>query len=202
MERLDDLEEANRSYTPAKRDLFRALSLCPYDAVRVLVLGQDPYPNQIHATGVAFEVQGGVRTFPPTLQNIFKEYESDLRYPFPKSGDLSKWCEQGVLLWNAIPLHVQGEPVLDWPELRLLTEEIVGTLSQRTPAPVMVFLGSIAREFTRNVVSPDVVCLEFSHPSPRGSINSRSPFLGSRLFSTINAKLVEKKQPTIDWRLE
>lgn len=201
MEKLDDLQRSGTTYTPARRDLFKALSSVKFEDVRVCIVGQDPYPGSRYATGIAFDIPEGEVVFPPTLIEIFKEYHRDLGYPIPKSGSLKKWVDQGVLLWNALPICISGKSLSceHWPELPYLTKEIIEKLSQR--ALVFVFLGRVARQYEQYVNSvSSVICT--SHPSPRGSLNSRTPFHGSRIFSSINAKLNENGLEPINWRLE
>lgn len=196
-ERLEDEERNRRAYCPNKCDLFNALSL-DCSKVRAVIVGQDPYPNPAHATGYAFSVRGstGLNELPPTLKNIFKEYQDDLHYPAPKNGDLTKWVEEGVLLWNAYPSCQAWKPGSHhWDEWRGLTDEILKKVDSKGPV-VFVFLGSVARDFSNSVLHSH--CIYTSHPSPLGA---RRGFLGSRIFSTVNAKLCEISQPPINWRL-
>lgn len=205
-EKLDAEEKAGFTINPGRKSLFEALRRVPECDVRVCIVGQDPYPDPRMATGVAFSIphEFGSREFPATLRCIFDEYCSDLGYPRPTHGDLSGWAAQGVLLWNAIPSCRTGLSLShDWPgqEWSYLTREIMHRLSTRSV--VFAFLGSVARRYVKDVEpSYGAVVIETSHPSPRGSLNSRNPFRGSRLFSTINAKLVENGIESIDWRLE
>lgn len=202
LEKLDDLDKARVSYNPARRDLFKSLSLTKFDEVRCVIVGQDPYPGSTFATGVAFSIPKEQKTFPPTLQNLLKEYHNDLGYPIPTSGNLEKWCAQGVLLWNAIPTCIAGKPLscYEWTEWQYLTKEIISKLSDR--ALVFVFLGGVAREYVGSVNQKVSKVIETSHPSPRGSLNSRTPFQGSRIFSRINALCCEQGLGQINWRLE
>jgi len=200
-ERLDDSEKLGKSYCPLRNHLFEGLRILNPDSTRVCLLGQDPYPSKAYATGVAFSIPRDCRTFPPTLENIFKEYSEDLHYPIPTSGDLTPWCKRGVLLWNCIPSVYCAKTLSHfcWTEWHLLTEEIIDTLD-KTNHVVFGCLGSVARDFFyKNARQSDVIVC--SHPSPRGNKNSNTPFLGSRLFSTINAKLCEQGLEPIDWRL-
>lgn len=205
-EKLDDEEKAGFTVNPPRKSMFEALRRVPQRDVRVAIIGQDPYPDSRMATGMAFSIphEFGSREFPATLRSIFAEYVSDLGYNSPNHGDLSKWAAQGVLLWNAIPSCRAGVSLShDWPgqEWSYLTREIVRRLS--TQGVVFAFLGSVARRYTKDVEpSHGAVILETSHPSPRGNLNSRNPFRGSRLFSTINAKLVENGIEPIDWRID
>lgn len=168
--------------------------------VKVVIMGQDPYPNPAHCSGVAFSLPADVLDIPPTLANIFREYIRDLHYPFPKSGELTPWTKQGVMLWNAVPTCTAFKSMshYGWPEWRLLTQEIVESLS----GVVFVFVGSVAREFVKYVDQGKNRVIETSHPSPRGQLHSKTPFIGSRVFTTTNAKLVELGREPVDWRLD
>lgn len=180
-------------YNPSATQLFAALRAVHPDACRVAVLGQDPYPTSDHCTGVAFATPAAVDPLPPTLKNIFREYQSDLGYPAPKNGDLTKWCNQGVLLWNVYPSCVTGHPGSHhWPEWTDLTKEIVEKLDARGTV-VFALLGSCARSYNRYITRSPYI--ETTHPSP---LSASRGFLGSRLFSRINSELI---QP-IDWRLD
>jgi len=213
-ERLTDYEKAGRTYCPSRDLLFRSLELIAPGEVRVCILGQDPYPNPAHASGVAFSVPPSIRAgslpLPATLKNIFAEYSSDLGYPTPKNGDLTKWVSQGVLLWNVYPSCSKGRPGSHhWPEWELLTQEILHELTRVSPRPVTCCLGGASRKFLnhcshRDACSPDPLSggsqtsdlvIATSHPAPRGVEHG---FRGSKIFSRINA-LLDKP---IDWRLE
>lgn len=221
-ERLKDLEKVNKAigsdgYNPGREKIFSALRATPYTSCKVCIVGQDPYPQQAFATGLAFSIpelkpkkiyDGSKQvqstepevSFPVTLQTFLKEYSTDLGLPIPRSGNLGRWAESGVLLWNAIPSCLPGKSLShDWDEWSYLTKEIIVSLAKK--GIVFALLGQVARRYI-NYISPSnnyIICT--SHPSPRGSINSKTPFLGSRLFSTINARLVENGQEPIDWRL-
>lgn len=205
-EKLDDDEAAGFTINPPRKSMFKALSATPERMVRVAIIGQDPYPDSRFSTGIAFSIprEFGVGEFPPTLRTILDEYTEDTGYPRPDHGDLSKWTAQGVLLWNAIPSTRSGHSLShDFPgrEWEYLTREIVRRLSAN--GIVFAFLGSVARRFVQDV-APDggSVVIETSHPSPRGSLKSKTPFRGSRLFTTINDKLCSIGCQPIDWRLD
>lgn len=207
-ERLKDLEKINRpvsdGYCPGRSNLFAALRAIARDDVRVAIIGQDPYPNPKLATGLAFSIPSSVAQseWPPTLKTFLTEYSTDLRLPLPSSGDLVRWTERGVLLWNAIPSCGSGQSLShDWPDQAwdYLTREIVATLAEK--GITFALLGQVARRYLDgiSVLNNNVLCT--SHPSPRGSFNSKSPFVGSRLFSSINDKLNDNGQEPIEWRL-
>ncbi len=199
-ERLNDYDKAGTLYCPKRENLFKALDLVPFEKVRVMIVGQDPYPNPSMATGLAFDIPEKEENFPVTLQNIFREYSSDLHYDTPQKGSLKPWAAQGVLLWNAIPTCLKGQPLAheSWVEWSPLTVEIIRQLNQRHI--VFVFLGRVARTYVKYVDNNNEV-IETSHPSPRGQLNSTSPFIGSRIFSKINEKLNDQGIEAIEWRL-
>lgn len=205
-ERLDDYDKAFTIYNPRRELIFSALDWTPFDKVKVVMYGQDPYPDRAMACGLAFSIPNGTvrvgNALPPTLEQIFKEYCEDLHYPFPASTTLTPWADRGVLLWNVIPTCAHQKSMShDWPEWTPLTEEITRRLSDEGDK-VFVFMGSVAKRFTKFVSEKDNTIILTSHPSPRGSLNSSYPFRGSRVFSNINHHLVQThhKSP-IDWRL-
>src|SRR5882724_252094 len=203
-ERLHDMEKAHEVYNPKRPLLFKSLQLLKPDAVKVVIVGQDPYPQSRYASGLAFSIPGEIEAsdYPPTLATIFKEYSSDLHYRIPTSGDLSKWSREGVLLWNAIPSTRKGASLAhDWDEWSYLTREIITKLSAQGGI-VFAFLGAVAKRYISDVDLTKNSIVVTSHPSPRGSINSRNPFVGSRLFTTINDKLIDLGGQPIDWRLD
>lgn len=219
------LEDEKGLWCPAPHLLFDSLHRVPPGEVRCMVLGQDPYPSlsgrsgRQFARGVAFSISADEAEYPPTLKNIFKEYEDDLHYPAPKNGDLTSWCNQGVLLWNAYPSCALGRPGSHhWEEWTWLTREILNVLNTKD-GMVFILLGSIARSYAGQLTTcdrfsggtgPDVKVvqhnlegprnriLETSHPSPLGA---NKGFLGSRIFSRANQALSEMGQEQIDWRL-
>lgn len=205
-ERLDDYDDQKKAhgnssyahgvqYNPVRGDLYRALAAVPVERVQVCIVGQDPYPQRMYCTGVAFSVPPGVDRLPGSLINIFKELEDDLHYPAPKNGDLTQWCERGVLLWNVYPTCAVGKPGSHhWVEWELLTEEIVKLLDSRKI--VFVFLGAKARTYDRFVQESKSICT--SHPSPLGVNHG---FKGSRIFSKTNDLLCSLGREAINWRL-
>jgi uracil-DNA glycosylase len=205
-ERLKDLEKVSLpgfpGYNPGRKHLFEALRRTPSSEVKVAIIGQDPYPDKRFATGLAFSIPGDYlpADWPPTLKTFLGEYSSDLRLPLPDRGDLGRWASAGVLLWNVIPSVSRAGPMShDWREYEGLTREIIGVLSKK--GVVFAFLGQVARRYVSGIDLRNNHILTTSHPSPRGSINSRTPFVGSRLFSTINDRLTDLGQSPIDWRL-
>lgn len=201
-EKIDDLERQGIICNPSKDRLYQALVETPFDSCRVCIVGQDPYPNKAFATGVAFSVPSAIdeTNYPGTLRIILKEYVADTHNTFPSSGNLSRWTSQGVLLWNAIPSVQSGRPLSnDWNEWSYLTSEIIRRLSERGVA--FAFLGAVARRYEGLATDRSKVIVT-GHPSVRGNINSKVPFSGSRIFTTINDNLRKLKKEPIDWCLD
>lgn len=187
---------AGRGFLPAGENILRAFTL-PLDQVRVLIVGQDPYPTPGHAVGLSFSVAPEVRPLPPSLVNIFKEYSDDLGYPPPSTGDLSPWFDQGVMLLNR-SLSVQpGRPNSHqgrgWEEV---TGQAIRALAERGGPLVSILWGRNARNL-KPLLGP-VPVIESPHPSPMAA---RHGFFGSRPFSRVNTMLVEQGAEPIEWRL-
>jgi uracil-DNA glycosylase len=150
-ERIEERISKGYVINPRTDCLFRALELTPFDKCTVCILGQDPYPEPSYATGVAFSVPTSVTRLPPTLVTFFTEYSKDLGLEFPSSGNLERWCQDGVLLWNAVPTCEAYRSLShhDWSEWHFLTDEIVQSLS--TKGIVFVALGSVARTYVSKI---------------------------------------------------
>lgn len=195
-EKFDELEQKGFTINPKRKDMFKALVATPSSEVRVVIVGQDPYPNSNLATGIAFDIPLGVVDFPLTLRNIFNELQSDLGYLHPRNGSLLQWTNHGVLLLNAIPSCTAGQPASHrWGEWEYFAREIVEKLDVRNIP--MVLLGRVARDLRKFIVHSPVV--ETSHPSPLGAGHG---FMGSKIFSKVNDILVNRGDKPIDWRLE
>lgn len=187
---------SGRGYLPAGENILRAFTL-PLDQVRVLIVGQDPYPTPGHAVGLCFSVAPDVRPLPPSLANIFREYSEDLGYPTPSSGDLSPWFDRGVLLLNR-SLSVQpGRPNSHQGKgWEAVTEQAIKILAARGGPMVAILWGRNARNLAP-LLGP-VPRIESAHPSPMAAHNG---FFGSRPFSRANQLLIEQGAEPIDWRL-
>ncbi|MEY9964674.1 uracil-DNA glycosylase [Streptacidiphilus sp. MAP12-16] len=187
---------AGRSYLPPGPQVLRAFQQ-PFDEVRVLIVGQDPYPTPGHAVGLSFSVGAEVRPLPGSLVNIYQEYQQDLGLPAPGSGDLTPWTEQGVLLLNRALTTVPRQPAAHrgkgW---EAVTEQAIRALVARGPALVAILWGRDARNL-RPLLGP-APCLESAHPSP---MSADRGFFGSRPFSRANELLVRQGAQPIDWRL-
>ena len=201
-ERLSDMDKSGKLYNPERQLLFAALDATPMEKVRCVILGQDPYPSGKYATGLAFSIPKAATSHPPTLSTVLREYEDDLHLPYPKNGNLEKWASQGVLLWNAIPSCEVGKSLShDWVEWASLTEEIISRLSTQGGI-VFVLLGGVARRYQAKIDPTRNDLIQTGHPSPRGNLNSKVPFSGSRIFSSINACLCKRGKAPVDWRLD
>lgn len=184
-------------YPPADV-IFQALKKVPYKDCRVLILGQDPYHEPDQANGLSFSVNRG-QPLPPSLQNIYKELESDLGIPSASHGDLSAWADQGVMLLNAsltVRAHqANSHAKIGWS---LLTDRIIELLGAKEDPPVFVLWGAFARSKKALIQNPEALVLESPHPSP---LSAHRGFFGSRPFSKVNSYLEAKGEAPIDWRL-
>ncbi len=183
---------------PAKENIFNALKLTPYSNVKVVIVGQDPYHGVGEAHGLSFSVQKGVK-IPPSLQNIYKELETDLGIPPCPYGDLTKWGKEGVLLLNSVLTVEKDKPAshkgLGW---ELLTDYIIKKLNAKNTPVVFILWGSFARSKKEFITNPIHYVIESTHPSP---FSARNGFFGSKPFSKTNNFLISKKISPIDWRL-
>ncbi|MGQ0574004.1 MAG: uracil-DNA glycosylase [Pseudonocardia sp.] len=188
---------AGRRYLPAGADILRAFTR-PFDAIRVLIVGQDPYPTPGHAVGLSFSVAPDVAPIPRSLANIYTEYSADLGHPAPSTGDLTPWADQGVLLLNRCLTVAPGKPASHrgkgW---ETVTEQAIRALVDRDGEPLVAILWG---RDARNLVPllGDVPAVESAHPSP---MSAASGFFGSRPFSRANALLAELGAEPVDWKL-
>ncbi len=190
-------EYQKTSVYPHPKNIFRAFDLCPFDAVKVVILGQDPYHGKGQANGLSFAVEAGVRP-PPSLQNIFKEIESDLGSSLVHTdGDLSRWAIQGVLLLNATLTVVAGDAASHqgkgWEEF---TDAAIRILSEERKHLVFILWGNYAKAKGIHIDRSKHLVLESPHPSP---FSASSGFFGSKPFSKANAYLMEHGITPIDW---
>jgi uracil-DNA glycosylase len=181
---------------PPGRQIFHAFDECPFDKVRVVILGQDPYHGPGQANGLAFSVAEGMRT-PPSLLNIFKEIEADLGKPIPRSGNLERWAEQGVLLLNAtltVRAHQAGShQKKGWEEF---TDAVIKKVSDEKEHIVFLLWGAYAQKKGLIIDDKKHQVLKAAHPSPFAADKG---FFGTRHFSKTNAYLREHGLPEIDW---
>jgi len=188
---------AGRPFLPAPDRVLAAFAT-PFDEVRVLLVGQDPYPTVGHPIGLCFSVAPEVRPLPASLRNVFREYAEDLGHPPPQDGDLTPWAEQGVLLLNRVLTVRPGAPAshrgAGW---EAVTEQAIRALVGRDRPLVAILWGSDARSL-RPVLGDGVGIVESPHPSP---LSAARGFFGSRPFSRTNELLVALGAAPVDWRL-
>ncbi|KNE81141.1 MULTISPECIES: uracil-DNA glycosylase [Streptomyces] len=187
---------AGRTYLPAGPNVLRAFQQ-PFDEVRVLIVGQDPYPTPGHAVGLSFSVAPEVRPIPGSLENIFRELQSDLGVERPSNGDLTPWTRQGVLLLNRALTTAPRRPAAHrgkgW---EAVTEQAIRALAERGRPLVAILWGRDARN-VRPLLGP-LPAVESAHPSP---MSADRGFFGSRPFSRANDLLVQQGGRPVDWRL-
>lgn len=187
---------AGRGYLPAGEKVLRAFTI-PLESVRVLVVGQDPYPTPGHPIGLSFAVAPDVRPLPPSLRNIFRELVDDVGVPAPTNGDLTPWAQQGVMLLNRVLTVRPGAPAshqgIGW---EAVTDRAIEVLAERGGPLVAILWGRGARSLRPRL--GEVPVIESAHPSP---LSARSGFLGSKPFSRANALLVQQGADPIDWSL-
>lgn len=181
---------------PPAGQIFRAFDLCPFDKVRVVIIGQDPYHDVNQAHGLCFSVQDGIPA-PPSLVNIYKELNRDLGKPIPTSGNLTHWAEQGVLLLNAtltVEAHKAGSHQgKGWEEL---TDAAIQALNQKRDKIVFMLWGSYAQRKGKYIDRRKHLVLEAVHPSP---LSAYRGFIGCGHFSQANNYLLQNGQSPINW---
>jgi uracil-DNA glycosylase len=188
---------AGRRYLPAGANVLRAFQQ-PFDAVRVLIVGQDPYPTPGHPVGLSFSVSPETRPLPRSLMNIYREYSEDLGHPAPASGDLTPWAERGVLMLNRVLTVQPGQPASHrgkgWEQV---TDQAIRALAAR-PTPLVAILWGRDARTLRPLLGSGVPCIESAHPSP---MSADRGFFGSRPFSRVNELLEARGADPVDWKL-
>ena len=181
---------------PPKDYIFNALKLTSYRDTKVVIVGQDPYHGEHQAHGLSFSVQKGVK-LPPSLQNIYKELESDLGISPRSDGDLTGWAKQGVLMLNAV-LTVEKDKAASHRNLgwEPMTDYIIKTLNKKEEPVVFILWGNFAKEKASLITNPNHYIIISPHPSP---FSAYSGFFGSKPFSKTNDYLVSKGLTPIDW---
>ncbi|MER6387854.1 uracil-DNA glycosylase [Streptomyces sp. NPDC059382] len=190
-------ERANGPVYPPRDQVFAALEATPFDKVKVLVLGQDPYHGAGQGHGLCFSVRPGVKT-PPSLRNIYKEMKEELGLPVPDNGYLMPWAEQGVLLLNAVLTVREAEPnshkAKGWEKF---TDAVIKAVSARPDPVVFVLWGAYAQKKIPLIDEDRHVIVKGAHPSPL----SAKKFFGSRPFTQINEAVAAQGHEPIDWRI-
>lgn len=192
-------EYKTRPIYPDMYHIFEALKLTAFSDTKAVILGQDPYHGRGQAHGLAFSVQKGV-ALPPSLQNIYRELQTDLGLPMPNHGCLEKWAKEGVLLLNASLTVREGlansHQTLGWSQF---TDRVIALLGEREKPLVFMLWGNFARAKKALIKNPNHLILEAPHPSP---LSAYSGFFGCRHFSKANAFLEAKGETPIDWAIE
>ena len=188
-----------RPIFPPKSHILRALSLTDYDDVKVVILGQDPYHGVGEANGLCFAVNNGIK-LPPSLQNIYKELNSDLGIEIANTGDLTCWAKEGVLLLNSVLTVEKDKPAshknLGW---ETFTEEIINKVNKKDTPVVFILWGNFAKTKKRLITNPKHLVIESSHPSP---FSCHYGFFGSRPFSRTNEFLKKNNIKEIDFSIK
>jgi len=178
--------------------IFNAFNLTPYDKVKVIILGQDPYHNPQQAMGLSFSVPDGIKP-PPSLANIFKELNKDIGMAIPCSGNLTAWAKQGVLLLNAVLTVRANEPAshakIGWTKF---TDDVIQTLSLHKTDLVFILWGNFAQEKIKLIDNSKHKILKAAHPSPLSAYNG---FFGCKHFSATNEYLVKNNIDPINWTI-
>lgn len=195
------LEEKENGYTiyPKGADIFNALNHTPFDQVKVVILGQDPYHGVGQAHGLSFSVQKGM-TIPPSLKNIYKELQEDIPgFKIPAHGNLTQWADQGVLLLNAtLTVRAQTAGSHQGKGWETFTDKIIMELSAQREGLVFILWGRYAQNKAALIDTGKHTVLTAAHPSPFSAYNG---FFGSKHFSKTNAKLIQQGQEPIDWQI-
>jgi uracil-DNA glycosylase len=196
---IHEEEKEGKIVYPTGNQIFKALDLCPFDAVKVVIIGQDPYHGPNQANGLSFSVNHGA-PLPPSLKNIFTEIKSDLGFDIPSHGDLTKWAHNGVLLLNAsltVEAHKPGSHQSKGWEL--FTDAIINLLNQEKVNLVFMLWGGYAHKKGSMIDPQKHLVLQSGHPSPLSA--NRGYWFGNKHFSKCNAFLISKHLDPIKWAL-
>jgi uracil-DNA glycosylase len=198
---LDAEHASGKKVYPPKSDIFNAFNNCSVGAVRVVILGQDPYVGPGEAHGFSFSVKPGVR-IPPSLVNIFTELQNDLKpnFKIPSSGDLTTWAQQGIFLLNTSLTVRAGQPASHSQQgWQAFTSAVITKLTKKHPHLIFVLWGRDAQQAARSVDTKIHYVLSSPHPSPKSADRG---FFGSRFASKINRHLAGRGQSPINWNLD
>ena len=182
---------------PEEKNVFNALELTPFESVKVVILGQDPYHGFGQAHGLSFSVQKGI-PLPPSLKNIYKELQEDIGGDLPTEGDLSHWAKQGVLLLNTVLTVEEGNANshkgMGWERL---TNRLIESLNGLKHPVIFILWGNPAQDKEKLITNPNHVILKAPHPSP---LSAYRGFFGSKPFSKVNEILIQQGQTPIRWK--
>ena len=192
-------EYKNKTIYPKKNEIFNAFRYTSFDNIKVVIIGQDPYHGPNQAEGLSFSVSNSVLK-PPSLQNIFKELESDLGMPFPEANSLKPWANEGVLLLNSVLTVEEHSPAshknIGW---ETFTDNVIKKINEKKEPVVFILWGAFARSKKELITNPKHLIIESAHPSP---FSARNGFFGSKPFSKTNEFLRKNNIKEIDWRIE
>lgn len=197
---LEEEKNAGLLIYPPEEKIFQAFLETPFDQVKVVIVGQDPYHGKGQAHGLSFSVEPDVKPLPPSLKNIFKEMSTDLKIPTPTSGCLSSWAKQGVFLLNATLTVRDGHPKSHFGRgWERFTDAVIRSLAERSDPIVFLLWGKSAQEKGAKIlaINHHHLVLQAAHPSPF----SVTGFLGCRHFSKANEFLIQKGKTPISWEL-
>lgn len=198
---LCDVNNVYREKTvfPKKEQVFNAFRYTPYQNVKVVILGQDPYHGVGEAEGLSFSVPLGIRK-PPSLNNIFKELFEDLQIPIASNGSLHSWTKEGVLLLNAVLTVIKDSPAsmrnMGW---EVFTDNVIKIINKKETPVVFILWGSFARSKKKLITNPIHLVIESAHPSPLSAYNG---FFGSKPFSKTNEFLIKNNIKPINWEIK
>jgi len=182
---------------PEEKNVFNALELTPFESVKVVILGQDPYHGFGQAHGLSFSVQKGI-PLPPSLKNIYKELQEDIGGELPTEGDLSHWAKQGVLLLNTVLTVEEGNANSHkgkgW---ETLTNRLIESLNELNHPVIFILWGKPAQDKEKLITNPNHIILKAPHPSP---LSAYRGFFGSKPFSRVNDILIQQGQSPIRWK--
>ncbi len=194
---LDQKRTTGESILPAEEDIFNAFKFTPFERVKVVILGQDPYPNKRHAHGLAFSIPKTTPDIPKSLKNIFKELNQDLQITITH-GNLESWARQGVLLLNTVLTVTEGDSnshkSLGW---QVFTTEVIQTIDADKEHCVFILWGLKAQKLKKYITNPNHFIIESPHPSP---LSSYRGFFGSKCFSKTNTYLESVGLTPINWQ--
>lgn len=191
-------EYSEHTCYPKGKEIFAAFDKCPVEDLKVVLLGQDPYHGEGQANGLSFSVRDGI-THPPSLVNIFREIEEDLKLPYPESGNLSRWAEQGVLLLNAtLTVRANTAGSHQGQGWETFTDAVIKSISDNCQHIVFLLWGSFAKKKIALIDTQKHCVLSSGHPSPLSA--NRGYWFGNKHFSKTNAYLTSVGKQAIDWK--
>ena len=194
-----DQEYKDKIIYPKKSEIFNAFMHTSYENTKVVILGQDPYHGPNQAEGLSFSVKNCVKK-PPSLQNIFKEMETDLGIPFPENNSLLNWANEGVLLLNTVLTVQESHPASHKDKgWEIFTDAVIKKLNEKKTPVVFILWGNFAKSKRKFITNHHHYVIESAHPSPFSAYNG---FFGSKPFSKTNEFLKSKGLKEIDWRIE